>query len=684
MSLSQLDDFIKECKKNKKCNYSHTIFKYLKDEETNATVLLNIDTQLYRSRKIENDNSYLNISENFYGYDMEGSFVPPKFAGQRVNKENVPCLYCADNSYYALIEVRPKLHDKISLATLRVNYPLRIFDLTLFHNQKDMNDEKKKLFDDLSYLFSLPVYKNSMDDYLPTQLIAEYIIKELKFDGIAYSSSLCPALNKYNYKCTNYAIFNFENIVPIKSNVVEYKAKEPLSQNYDFINFNQIDNDKDKLVLISSLTDSTGNMNYDFKFTFGSNKILRNYNEISNNNNVFVSTKNKRYNTSIKIVKLLSDDIKFYIGDSFQCFLNERNARVRFLPSKFLNDQINDFDLLFSSIEDGKFWIGDRENNSRGNFKIKIPQIYKEDVESYKKMNDFANIVKNSLLKIRIPLNVNMKDILEAEKHNISIIMECILFGKLLNLDITMFKGNYSEGIDSWRNILSSENIKKYKKYIFKIYNYNILFLEFCGVYTLLWLEETSANTYHVCDYFSKVKTVNWECEYNGIKTDVLAPHFSMLTPFQLVTMANINFYALANSYIEIDKTSKFKDMELIANEDVWNLIVAYQISKDSRFLRAADKINTWIISKSNKKLQNYPILNDFYLKKLTKRDFDKNKFKTISTSLKDPAEQAFAYVIADDYSNASKIFSTLNDDIKHRLPIKIALEEFSKIFNYN
>ena len=68
---------------------------------------------------------------------------------------------------------------------------------------------KKNLFLDLSMLYSSPV-SNTDDilDYIPTQYIAEYV-KSKGYDGIAFSSSLVPEINKRHPDRFNIVVFNY-------------------------------------------------------------------------------------------------------------------------------------------------------------------------------------------------------------------------------------------------------------------------------------------------------------------------------------------------------------------------------------------------------------------------------------------------------------------------------------------
>ncbi len=195
---------------------------------------------MYRCRSVLNS-SVINKEKNFYGYNEKDSFVPPveQTKDMRANYKYIPYLYCANNPYIALVEIRPRLGSLVSVATIVNEEPMRLLDFTIQNKPSKMSEAKKNLFLDLSILFSNPVANDDdILDYIPTQFIAEFA-KNMGYDGIAFSSSLTPNINKNNPDRYNFVIFNYNKCRVVKSNVVKIT-------NID-IESSQIDDDPIKL-----------------------------------------------------------------------------------------------------------------------------------------------------------------------------------------------------------------------------------------------------------------------------------------------------------------------------------------------------------------------------------------------------------------------------------------------------
>ena len=116
-------------------------------------------------------------------------------------------------------------------------------DLTLQQKPPKMTDAKVNLFQDLSILYSTPVTNDDdILDYIPTQYIAEYA-KAKHYDGIAFSSSVVPEINKKHPERYNVVVFNFDKCEVVRSNLISVGS----------INFEceQVDQDAQKINVIS-------------------------------------------------------------------------------------------------------------------------------------------------------------------------------------------------------------------------------------------------------------------------------------------------------------------------------------------------------------------------------------------------------------------------------------------------
>lgn len=191
--------------------------------------ILNVDSgQIYYRARIIDDNSindhmlykcnsandnekltikYVSKANPFKGLTKEASFVPPKnikISEGRANPKYVKYLYIAESPTTAIFEVRPFIFDAVNIAKIQVNEPLKIaniaVDLELSSNKKATID--MYVMGMIQGAFSKPT--NNTDDYIPTQVIAEYI-RSLGYDGIRFNSSIHTGgvnLTIFNYgKC---------------------------------------------------------------------------------------------------------------------------------------------------------------------------------------------------------------------------------------------------------------------------------------------------------------------------------------------------------------------------------------------------------------------------------------------------------------------------------------------------
>lgn len=116
----------------------------------------------------------------------------------------------------SVVEVRPRLGARVSVARIRVNERLRLLDFSLQNYPKGMKPVKINLFYALSQLYSKPVTEDDDTlDYIPTQYIAEFV-KRIGYDGIVFKSSLYNDENSVNV-----VIFNFDKCEAVGSVVYD-------------------------------------------------------------------------------------------------------------------------------------------------------------------------------------------------------------------------------------------------------------------------------------------------------------------------------------------------------------------------------------------------------------------------------------------------------------------------------
>ena len=133
-----------------------------------------------------------NKANKFRGLSKEGSFVPPNpdlIRDGRSNAKFIRFLYMAESPTTAVFEVRPILYSAVNVAGIEVKEKLSIANIAV---DIDMNPKNEKSVDEwllgfVQSAFSSPT--NNQDDYIASQIIAEYL-RHLGYDGIRYASSL--------------------------------------------------------------------------------------------------------------------------------------------------------------------------------------------------------------------------------------------------------------------------------------------------------------------------------------------------------------------------------------------------------------------------------------------------------------------------------------------------------------
>lgn len=153
---------------------------------------------------------YRNKNNKFRGLSKEGCYVPPdpKFIRDaRSNPKFIRYLYVAESPTTAVYEIRPILFSAINVAGIEVKEKLRIANIAV---EIDPDIDRTKSVDEwllffIQSAFSSPT--NNPDDYIPSQIIAEYF-RHLGYDGIRYSSSL----HRDGYNLTIYDISKCEPV----------------------------------------------------------------------------------------------------------------------------------------------------------------------------------------------------------------------------------------------------------------------------------------------------------------------------------------------------------------------------------------------------------------------------------------------------------------------------------------
>lgn len=135
---------------------------------------------------------------------------PPKelATAGRANPIGIPYLYLSDSAKTTYFEVRAVYLDKLSVGTFEIIREQKlvdfVYDVNLYLSFIDgavpLKETiiKKKIIDEISYDLSKPLRRYDSElEYVPTQLICEYCLRELNADGISFDSSLYKGGRNY-------------------------------------------------------------------------------------------------------------------------------------------------------------------------------------------------------------------------------------------------------------------------------------------------------------------------------------------------------------------------------------------------------------------------------------------------------------------------------------------------------
>ena len=176
----------------------------------------------YALSKTEEERKWYRNKENkFRGLSKVGSYVPPNpdlIRDGRSNAKFIRFLYIAESPTTAVFEVRPLLHTAVNVAGIEVKEHLSIANIAV---DIDISIEKENSVDEwllycIQLAFSTPT--NNPDDYIPSQIIAEYL-RHQGYDGIRYSSSL----HKGGYNLTVFDVAKCEAVFSTDMRLEEVK-----------------------------------------------------------------------------------------------------------------------------------------------------------------------------------------------------------------------------------------------------------------------------------------------------------------------------------------------------------------------------------------------------------------------------------------------------------------------------
>lgn len=179
--------------------------------------LLKLIPYLYFNQRDEivSDDDYQKLLDKYssnawWGYSEKESDAPPKGITKagRINPKGISYLYASGDIRTSALEVRPVISQFVSVAEIKVEKDIRLFDFIANYGQDELKNHSIDSINlsVLSEYFSQPNYGEN-DLYLATQYISEYI-KNIHddngtkcFDGLCFRSSL-------NNDGLNYVLFD--------------------------------------------------------------------------------------------------------------------------------------------------------------------------------------------------------------------------------------------------------------------------------------------------------------------------------------------------------------------------------------------------------------------------------------------------------------------------------------------
>lgn len=160
---------------------------------------ISVGTKIFRARKCDSEESCKIILEDS---EVELSPPPTKFAQQgRMNAKGVSVFYGAFDKKTCISEMRSSIGNYLVLGTFEPVRELRVLDFKLLESfvskisyfQHDVKYQLKRraFLHHLHSLISSPVISGHEDEYLITQVLAEYLayVRPMNFDGISFEST---------------------------------------------------------------------------------------------------------------------------------------------------------------------------------------------------------------------------------------------------------------------------------------------------------------------------------------------------------------------------------------------------------------------------------------------------------------------------------------------------------------
>jgi hypothetical protein len=157
--------------------------------------LLKAGQHIYRARIFDDGFSETDLNEDAARH--LGAPPANKATAGRMNVEYIPAFYAAFSEDTAIAEIRPSIGDSIAVGTFALQRDINVFDFSAFsraNRSKNSEIYSHTRYDFLSKMedeISKPILPyEKQREYIPTQIVAEYLREYFKCDAVIYRSSM--------------------------------------------------------------------------------------------------------------------------------------------------------------------------------------------------------------------------------------------------------------------------------------------------------------------------------------------------------------------------------------------------------------------------------------------------------------------------------------------------------------
>jgi len=170
------------------------VFKH--EDGSSPISCLNKDETIYRARIASDPENFHDIMRN----PETELYVPPvSTKNGRMNAPGISVFYGGFSEDVCIAELKPSVGSSVVIGAFKTTRPIKVLDLTLFDNLDFVKQDDSKSIEynaRLSFLKTLheeitmpaqPI--DSPLEYIPTQIVADYLSNKLRVEGIVYSSS---------------------------------------------------------------------------------------------------------------------------------------------------------------------------------------------------------------------------------------------------------------------------------------------------------------------------------------------------------------------------------------------------------------------------------------------------------------------------------------------------------------